>query len=86
MFYSNVLPLEMINMIIYKHGGLESPTAKIMKQYWEKMNKECRVFEDLVLETQRRYIINEDKTELTLAVLQNYVFQDLEYPRVFFNK
>jgi len=86
MFYSNVLPLEMVNMIIYKHGGLLSPTANIIKQYWNKMEKECRVFEDLVLEEQRRYVLNEDETEMTLAILQNYIFKDLEYPRVFFNK
>lgn len=86
MYYSNVLPVEMVNMIIYKHGGLLSPTANIIKNYWKEMNKECRVFEDLVLETQRKYIVNEDKEELTLAIFQNYVFHDLEYPRVFFNK
>lgn len=84
MFHSNVLPIEMVNMIIYKHGGLLSPTANIIKQYWKKMEKECRVFEDLVLETQTRYIINEDKKEMRLAIFQNYVFKDLEYPRIYF--
>ncbi|MBC8297190.1 MAG: hypothetical protein H8E55_15525 [Pelagibacterales bacterium] len=78
------LPQEILNMIIYKYNAIETPSSTLIKNYWAYMNKEYRVFEDLVLETSIPVILNADNDGLTVGTISTFNFISIDYPRIYF--
>ena len=66
---SNILPPEIINMIIYKYGGLRTPTAKIIR---DRINE----YEDHKMET-----ISNTHIELDLIYVYSWSYFAMNYSK-----
>jgi hypothetical protein len=79
------LPTEIINLIMYKFKGLQTPSAYVIEKHWVNMKKEYRVFDDLVIEESRHIMLNENEdNRIVIGSITNMVFVPRDYPRIFF--
>ncbi len=77
------LPYEIICHILYKSGGLEHPTSKLIKNHFKDLDDEFDIFTHIEKVTEKTFIENRD--EKVLITSKTEFIKDIrDYPRVFF--
>ena len=74
------LPNEMIHKILITHKGLTHPTAKIVNDYWDRLDDEYNIYLNIDLIVKRKHIeYANDKFTITTCETYQEITQD--YPR-----
>ena len=69
---SNILPPEIVNMIVYKYGGLRTPTAKIIR---DRLNE----YEEHKIETIN--LLDDTHIELDLIFVYSWTYFAMNYSK-----
>ncbi len=79
----DILPYEIICHILYKSGGLEHPTSKLIKNHFKDLDDEFDIFTHIEKVTEQTFIKNMDETILITSKTE-FKKNTRDYPRVFF--